>query len=74
MDSKKLNWREKLHEVIYEADTPAGRLFDIILLFAILASIVLVMLESIESFDNKHHNFLYISEWIITIFFPLSIS
>ena len=71
MDNKTLNWREKLHEVIYEADTPAGRLFDIVLLFAILASIILVMLESVESFDNKHHDFLYISEWIITIFFSI---
>ncbi|WP_440121517.1 ion transporter [Tenacibaculum sp. Ill] len=71
MDKKTLNWRDKLHEVIYEADTPAGRLFDIVLLFAILASIILVMLESVESFDNKHHDFLYISEWIITFFFSI---
>jgi voltage-gated potassium channel len=65
------DWKDKLHEIIYEADTPAGKLFDLILLVAILASIVLVMLESVKSIDVKFHNFLNISEWIITILFTL---
>jgi voltage-gated potassium channel len=67
----KNNWKNKLHEIIYEADTPAGKLFDVILLIAILASILLVMLESIKSFDEKYHTFLNISEWIITILFTI---
>ena len=50
-------WKTKLHEIIYEADTPAGKLFDVVLLIAILASIILVMLESINSFDEKYHVF-----------------
>jgi len=65
------NWRAKVHEIIYEADTPAGKLFDIVLLIAILASILLVMLESIESLDQKYHPFFNISEWIITILFSI---
>ncbi|MFL0354417.1 ion transporter [Xanthomarina sp. GH4-25] len=65
------NWRAKVHEIIYEADTPAGKLFDIILLIAILASILLVMLESIESLDNEYHMFFDISEWVITILFSI---
>ncbi|WP_179345287.1 ion transporter [Winogradskyella ursingii] len=65
------NWKTKLHEIIYEADTPAGKLFDVVLLIAILASIVLVMLESVSSFDAKYHNFLNIAEWIITILFTV---
>ncbi len=65
------NWRAKLHEIIYEADTPSGKLFDVILLIAILASIVLVMLESVKSFDEKFHAFLDISEWVITILFTI---
>ena len=69
--STKHNWRSKLHELIYEADTSAGKLFDIILLIAILASIVLVMLESINSFDEKYHAFLDIAEWVITILFSI---
>ncbi|SNR34043.1 ion transporter [Lutibacter flavus] len=67
----KKNWKSKLHEVIYEADTPNGKLFDIILILTIIASIILVMLESVESFDSEYHNFLNISEWIITILFTL---
>lgn len=67
----KKSLKSKLHEVIYEADTPSGRLFDILLLIAILASIILVMLESVESFDTNYHEFLYIAEWVITILFSL---
>ena len=70
-ETPKQNWKDKLHEIIYEADTPAGKLFDVILLITILASIVLVMLESISSFDAKYHSFLNISEWIITILFTI---
>ena len=65
------NWKNKLHDIIYEADTAQGKWFDIILIFAILASIIFVMLESVESFDQKYHNFLNISEWVITILFTI---
>ncbi len=68
---KSSNWRFKLHEIIYEADTPAGKLFDIILLIAILASIVFVMLETVEEFDRKYHDFLNAAEWVITILFTI---
>ncbi|MCI2228040.1 ion transporter [Polaribacter sp. MSW13] len=68
---KNTSWKHRLHEIIYEADTKEGKLFDVILLVAIIASIILVMLESVESFDNKYHNFLNISEWIITILFSI---
>lgn len=67
----KHNWKTKLYDIIYEADTPAGKLFDVVLLIAILASIILVMLESVKSFDQKHHDLLNISEWIITILFTI---
>ena len=69
--TSKKHWRTRLHEIIYEADTPAGKLFDIILLIVILASIVLVMAESVKEIDAKYHNFLNIAEWIITILFTL---
>ncbi|GAA4303258.1 ion transporter [Aestuariibaculum suncheonense] len=65
------NWRSKLHEIIYEADTPAGKLFDVVLLIVILASILLVMLESVKSIDSKYHDILNISEWIITVLFTV---
>lgn len=65
------NWREKLHEIIYEADTPAGKLFDVLLLIVIIASIILVMLESVGSIDKNYHDILNVSEWIITILFSI---
>ncbi|TXD49393.1 ion transporter [Polaribacter sp. IC073] len=68
---KKSSWKVRLHEIIYEADTKEGKVFDVILLIAILASILLVMLESIESFDNDYHYYLNIGEWIITILFSI---
>lgn len=64
-------WKTKLHDIIYEADTRAGKLFDVVLLFTIIASIILVMLESIKSFDEEYHVFLNVSEWIITILFSI---
>jgi len=69
---KKTNdWRDKIHEVIYGTHTPAGKLFDIILLVAILYSIIIVMLESVQSLDNKYHDFFNISEWTVTILFTI---
>jgi len=65
------NWRDKLHEIIYEADTPAGKIFDVILLIFILASIALVMLESVDRIDDKYHDILYYGEWIVTILFSI---
>ncbi|MBV1924831.1 MAG: ion transporter [Flavobacteriaceae bacterium] len=68
---KKSNWRSKLHEIIHEADTPVGRVFDIILLVLILLSVVFVMMESVSSIDAEYHQLLYIGEWVITIFFTI---
>ena len=71
MVKKSKYWKHRLHEIIYEADTPAGKLFDIVLLFLIVLSVVLVALESIDEFYNQYSFFLNISEWIITIFFTI---
>ncbi|MFP2997626.1 ion transporter [Spongiivirga sp. MCCC 1A20706] len=70
-EKSKASWRHRLHEIIYEADTKVGKTFDIILLWVIILSIILVMLESVPSFDAKYHDQLDIAEWIITILFSL---
>ena len=70
-EKKLKNWKLKVHEVIYEADTPAGKLFDVILLLVILLSILLVMLESIESIGTKYAYILNVAEWVITILFSI---
>ena len=65
------NLKNKLHTIIYEADTPMGKLFDVVLLILIVVSVLLVMLESVTSIDTHYHDFLYFGEWIITIFFTI---
>lgn len=67
----KNSWRRKLHEIIYEADTPTGKLFDIILLILILVSVIVVMLESVKYIDLKYHRIFHVIEWLITIFFTI---
>ncbi len=64
-------WRSKLHEIIYEADTPMGKAFDLVLLILIILSVVFVMMESVSKIDAQYHELLYIGEWVITIFFTL---
>jgi voltage-gated potassium channel len=64
-------WQKKLHEVIFEADTGSGKVFDIILLGAILLSVVIVMLESVPEFNEKYGTFFSIIEWCFTILFSI---
>lgn len=64
-------WRSKIHTIIYGTHTPAGKLFDIILLITILYSIIIVMLESVKSYDNQYHTFFNVSEWVVTILFTI---
>ena len=64
-------WKQKLHEIIYEADTPEGKAFDIALLFVILTSITVVMLESVNSISAKHSHLLNTIEWGITFLFTI---
>jgi voltage-gated potassium channel len=60
-----------MHEIIFEADTPKGKLFDVILLWAILASVVAVMLETVEDIKDNHKTFLIALEWVFTILFSI---
>jgi voltage-gated potassium channel len=62
-------WRERLHEVIFEADTPAGRFFDLTLLVAIALSVAAVLLESVAAIREQYGPTLRIVEWALTIGF-----
>ncbi len=64
-------WQNKMHEVIYEAHTPAGKLFDIVLLIMIIFSVAAVMLESVPSIFKKYGEELIFVEWFITILFTV---
>ena len=63
--------KEKLYEIIFESDTKAGKLFDVLLLVIIVLSIILVVLESVPSIENEHRDLLHFLEWCITIVFSL---
>jgi voltage-gated potassium channel len=64
-------FRRRLHTIIYEADTPAGKLFDLTLIALILISVLAVMLESVAGIRRRYGEELEIIEWVITIFFTL---
>ena len=68
---RSISWKTKLHEVIFEADTRAGKLFDIVLLILILGSVAIVMLESVNSIRREHEQILNIIEWGLTILFSI---
>jgi len=63
--------RTRIHDIIFEADTRAGKAFDIALLFAIILSIAVVMLESVKSLDLRYGREFTIIEWGFTILFTI---
>ncbi len=64
-------WRAHLHRVIFEADTPAGKTFDVALLVAIVASVVAVCLESVAPVRARYGSALRASEWLFTLLFTV---
>ena len=58
--------RERIYEIIFEADTRAGKAFDIALLFAILGSVIALMLESVDEIAAEHGTTLRAVEWAFT--------
>ena len=64
-------WRLRLHTIIFEADTRAGRAFDLALIWVILASIVVVVLDSIASVRAVIGDWLSGLEWVFTLLFTV---
>lgn len=66
-------WRRTLYDIIFEADTPAGRWFDIALLIAILASITIVSLETVPDYRGRPGVLLFFAstEWVLTALFTV---
>lgn len=63
--------RSRLNSIIFDTDTPAGRIFDIALLWAILVSILVVVLESLRPLRESYGYWFFISEWVFTGIFTL---
>lgn len=64
-------WRSRLHEVIFEADTREGRLFDIALIVAILASVTVVIFDSVQTMPPWTDTLFAVLEWVFTILFTV---
>ncbi len=65
------SWRHRLHVVIFEADTPAGKIFDVALIACIALSILIVVLDSMQGISKKYGNLLYFFEWFFTLLFTV---
>jgi len=63
--------RAKVHEIIFEADTRAGKQFDVFLMVAIVISVVVVMLDSIASYRAQYHRLFLNLEYFFTALFTL---
>lgn len=64
-------WRKKLHEIIFEADTTAGKTFDVVVICLILLSIFVVALESVKSIREDYDAVILKIEWTLTILFTI---
>jgi voltage-gated potassium channel len=64
-------YQSRAHEIVFEADTAAGRLFDVALIATILLSVVVVMLDSVQSMRAAYGPLLHAIEWFLTILFTL---
>lgn len=69
--SKLPPWKQKLYIIIFEAETPKGKLFDVVLLIAILASVLAILLESVADIQNSIGSTLKLIEWTFTFLFSI---
>ena len=65
------NWRGTLYTIIFEADTPGGKAFDVVLLWSILLSVIVVMVDSIAEVRSQYGELLWALEWFFTILFTI---
>lgn len=68
---ERTKWKRSVYQVIFKSDTKNGKAFDLILLFLILLSTFIVMMESVSNFDVKLHSLFVILEIIITVIFTV---
>ena len=58
--------KNKLYDIIFESDTPTGKGFDLLLIVSILLSVIVVLLDSVQYYNNLYGETLYIMEWFFT--------
>ncbi|MBL4818782.1 MAG: ion transporter [Deltaproteobacteria bacterium] len=64
-------WKQSLYRIIFESDTPAGKLFDVVLLAAIIISVTAVCLDSVASIRQVYGPLFRVAEWCFTILFTV---
>ncbi|MFN1835652.1 ion transporter [Balneola sp. MJW-20] len=69
--SEENSLRHRLHMIIFEADTRLGKLFDVVLIVSIIASVIVVMLDSVASYRLAYGEFFLILEWFFTVLFTI---
>ncbi|MBE0639872.1 MAG: ion transporter [Bacteroidales bacterium] len=67
----KRNWRDQWYRIVFHADTPEGRLFDVVLLILIVLSVMVVIFDSVPSFREKFKLEFNLLEWCFTIIFSV---
>ncbi len=65
------SWKERAWRIIFKSDSAAGKTYDVILLWLILLSVLVVMLESVDSLRQAYQDLLWSLEWIFTILFTV---
>ncbi len=65
------DFRKRMHDIIFEADTPKGKAFDILLFVTIVLSVIVVLLDSVSSIHEKYGAWLETIEWVLTILFTV---
>lgn len=58
--------KKRIYEIIFEADTPAGKAFDVTIIVLIFLSVLLVLIDSIAPVHQKYRSIFYTAEWVIT--------
>jgi voltage-gated potassium channel len=69
--NKPSTWKLRLYEIVFEADTPAGKAFDITLLVLIILSTITVMVETMPEVPGRYAEMLFVAEWFFTIIFTI---
>ncbi|ROS00986.1 voltage-gated potassium channel [Sinobacterium caligoides] len=62
-------FKQTLYDVIFGTNTPAGRRFDVLLINVIIASVLLIMIDSIPTLNKQYHSYFYLLEWLFTLLF-----
>ncbi len=71
LSKNKISTKELLHQIIFEADTPTGKLFDVLLLVFIMLSVVTVLIDSVPNIHNQMPQLFFYLEWFFTLIFTV---